>query len=376
VFELAGNGVFSVRITLFGYYDVCRSAPTDQEVPDPRPTSVQLSVQISPDGAFLQRLMTRVAHILGAAAIVLVALVTGAQPALGTYIVSRDVVAPVLQVDRAGHALVTFEDKGKVRRLLVYGAINALPPTPGGRQVAFTVDYSGGWKALKTPDYYKKIKNVCSAARYDGPVLPFKVFACKATDGSYWALQRWQRMLPDLGFTPWRPEQAAQELHVSHWKGPLPELNVTMDWAWGNRYEQIIGTYSYAGKPVYGFRSTSSGIPLDGWGRNIYLDTFDSAYGAGWKRENSFLAQSTNGRFCYSLGPRPPYPGYPASPPRQGAGERYRLVAQGPGVTPIVSAEIPAIGPFDPNDSAKVQAEADGNALVRSLGFTRKQCHS
>jgi hypothetical protein len=51
VFELAGDGIFSVTITLFGYYDVCESAPTDQEVPDPRPTSVQLSVQISPDGS-------------------------------------------------------------------------------------------------------------------------------------------------------------------------------------------------------------------------------------------------------------------------------------------------------------------------------------
>jgi hypothetical protein len=318
----------------------------------------------------------RSTQTVAAAVVVLAGLAAGPEPAHGTYIVSRDVAAPLLQVDSTGHALVTYRESGKVKRVLVYGAINALPPRAGGRQVAFKVDYSGGWKALKKPDYYKTIRNVCSAARYDGPALPFKVFACKATDGSYWALQRWQRMLPNLGFAPWRPEQSAQELHVSHWKGPLPELKVTMDWAWGGRYEQIVGTYTYAGAPVYGFRSTSSGTPLDTWGRNIYLDTFDSAYGAGWKRENSFLAQSTNGRFCYTLGPRPPYPGYPASGPRQGAGEHYRLVAQGPGVTPLVSVEIPAIGPFDPNDPAKVQAEADGNALVGSLGFTPRQCHT
>jgi hypothetical protein len=315
------------------------------------------------------------AQLLTAGVIALVALAAGAQPALGTYIISRDVAVPMLQVDKAGHALVTYREKGKVKRLLVYGAVNALPPTAGGRQVAFKVDYSGGWKALKTPNFYKKIKNVCSAARYDGPALPFKVFACKAPDGSYWALQRWQRMLPNLGFAPWRPEQAAQELHVSHWTGPLPELKVTMDWAWSGQYQQIVGTYTYAGKPVYGFRSTSSGAPLDSWGRNVYLDTFNSAYGAGWKRENSFLAQSANGRFCYSLGPRPPYPGYPASAPRQGAGERYRLTAQGPGVTPIVSVEIPAIGAYDSADPAKVQAETEGNALVDSLGFTSTQCH-
>jgi uncharacterized repeat protein (TIGR02543 family) len=50
VFALAGDDVFSVTITLFGYYDACESAPTDQEVPDPRPGSVLLSVQISPNG--------------------------------------------------------------------------------------------------------------------------------------------------------------------------------------------------------------------------------------------------------------------------------------------------------------------------------------
>ncbi len=318
-------------------------------------------------------MLIRGASLLGAA-IVAVAL-TGAQPAFGAYLVTRDVAAPTLKVDAQGRALVTYSEKGKTKRLLVWGAVNALPPRAGGRQVAFRIDYSAGWKSLKKPNYYKTLKNVCSPARYDGPPLAFGVFACKAADGSYWALQRWQRMLPNLGFAPWRPEQSAQELYISHWTGPLPELKVTQNWAWGGRYQQIVGTYSYAGSPIYGFKSTSSGVPLDTWGRNVYLDTFNSAYGAGYKRENSLLAQGTNGRFCYSLGPRPPYPGYPASPPRQGNGERYRLTALGPGVTPIVSVEVPSIGDWDANDPAKVQAENDGNALVDSLGFSATQCH-
>jgi hypothetical protein len=45
-----------------------------------------------------------------------------------------------------------------------------------------------------------------------------------------------------------------------------------------------------AGKPVHGFRSSRFGVPLDTYGRNIYLDTLGSGYGGGWKRENSFLA--------------------------------------------------------------------------------------
>ena len=44
-------------------------------------------------------------------------------------------------------------------------------------------------------------------------------------------------------------------------------------------------------------------------------------------------------------------------------------------MTPIVSFEVGSIGDWDGNDSAKAQLEADGNALVDSLGFTAAQCH-
>jgi hypothetical protein len=298
-----------------------------------------------------------VKRLLAAAVVALAA----ATPASGTYLVDRDATVPKLQVDATGHALVTYREKGTVKRVLVWGAVNALPPRAGGTQVAFKIDYSGRAKT---------VKNVCK--RYDGPALPFLVLACKAPDGSYWALQSWQRMLPNLGFAPWRPEQSVTELHISHWKGPLPQLTVKANWAWGGQYQQLVGAYSYAGKPVYGFKASGAGAPLDTWGRNVYLDTFDSAYGTGWKRENSFLAQGTNGRFCYSLGPRSPYPGYPASGPRTGTGTKYRLTALGPGVTPIVSVELPSPGAYD---ASKAQLETDGNAFVHSLGFTPSQCH-
>ena len=303
---------------------------------------------------------------LAVAAVAVAGLAAGAQPALGTYIVSRSTTAPSLEVDSVGRAVVSYGEGGQTKHVMVWGAVNALPPKAGGTQVEFKVDYSGGDKTMK---------NVCSKAKYDGPALPLVVFACKAPDGSYWALQRWQRMLPNLGFAPWRPDQSAMELHVSHWKGALPQLKVVTDWVWGGQYQQIVGTFVYDGKAVYGFKATPGGSPLDSWGRNVYLDTNGSAYGAGWKRENSFLAQGSNGRFCYSLGPRPPYPGYPASGPRTGTGTMYRLTALGPGVTPIVSVDVPSPGAWDPNDPAKVTQENDANALIDSLGFTPAQCH-
>jgi hypothetical protein len=42
----------------------------------------------------------------------------------------------------------------------------------------------------------------------------------------------------------------------------------------------VFGRLTYLGQPVYGMRATTKGAPLDSFGRNIYLDTFNSAYGA------------------------------------------------------------------------------------------------
>ena len=82
--------------------------------------------------------------------------------------------------------------------------------------------------------------------------------ACKAPDGSYWALQRWQRLLPMRGIAPFRPEQAAFELHLSHWSGPLPVLEVSQNWTYGGRWQGLFGRLTYLGHPSYGFRTPSS----------------------------------------------------------------------------------------------------------------------
>jgi hypothetical protein len=44
-------------------------------------------------------------------------------------------------------------------------------------------------------------------------------------------------------------------------------------------------------------------VPLDSFGRNIYVDTFSSPYGAGWKRDNRFLTHNAKGSFCYGFFP-------------------------------------------------------------------------
>jgi hypothetical protein len=68
----------------------------------------------------------------------------------------------------------------------------------------------------------------------------------------------------------------------------------------GARYHHLFGRLTYAGKPVYGFSASRVGSPLDGYGRNIYVDTFDSRYGRVAAGERVPRAPPT-GVFCYGF---------------------------------------------------------------------------
>jgi hypothetical protein len=161
-------------------------------------------------------------------------------------------------------------------------------------------------------------------------------------------LQAWQRLLPNFGGT-----SAPVELQASHWTGPLPKLEVWLDWSYG-RFQHLFGRFSYRGHPVYGFHATRQGSPLDSYGRNVYLDTSDSEYGAGWHRENGFLTHGRTGTFCYGFYPHGSHP--------SGAGAAYRITVLGPGVTPIVSWQAKALGAYD------AALDRQMNALERSFG--------
>jgi hypothetical protein len=291
----------------------------------------------------------------------LAALVLAAAPiASASYIVSRNATDVSLKVDAAGRAIVFYAQNGRKYKPLFWNGLNAREPSTSVRQTEFKKDYSGGWGAFRQP-LWKTMKNGCRP--YDGPPLPWLVVACKAPDGSYWALQSWQRALPNLGLEPWKPEQSVWELHLSHWRGELPKLEVYTDWVYSKRFHHVFGRFTYLGKPVYGFQSTSAGSPLDSYGRNVYLDTYNSAYGPGWRRENSFLAHRPNGNFCYGFFEHDPYPGYPSGRRPVGNGERYRITAMGPGVTPVVTWEGSALPAFDSGDQAHVDYEQQMNAL-------------
>jgi hypothetical protein len=281
-----------------------------------------------------------------------VAAIAGIAPAAASasQLIDRDAKTATLQVNSKGEAMVSFTAGGKAKHVLAWGAVNALTPTKGGKQVSFDLDYSGGYGKYKKVNYWNSFGGGCAA--YNGPALAWKVSACTAPDGSYWALQSWQRALPDYGLAA-TGAQAAWELHLSHWTGAVPVLEIVTDWSY-RKYDHIFGTYTYGDTGVYGFSSTSAGNPLDSFGRNIYVDTFNSAYGSGWKRDNSFLSHRSKGSFCYGFFPHGSHPA--------GNGLKYRATAQGPGVTPDVMWQGDAPGAYDK------AADATANDQIRAIG--------
>jgi hypothetical protein len=255
--------------------------------------------------------------------------------AAASELIGRDGDRASMQVNGAGQAHVAWSEDGITRHVVAGGAINARPPRPGIPQVSFQLRY--GARSI----------DGAGCGGYDGPPLPWLLVACKAPDGSYWALQRWSRLKPNYG-----GRTGSWEVRLSHWSGPLPHLQLWTDWAY-RRFDHLYGRYTYQGRPVHGFSVTPQGNPLDDYGRNVFLDTLDSRYGAGWRRENSFLAQRPNGAVCYGFyphGSRPP-----------GKGTQYRATVIGPGVAPDVTWEGGAPGRFSP------ARERQANAHQRQL---------
>ena len=291
--------------------------------------------------------------------------------AAASELIDRDATGVTLAANGKGEALLTYHKAGALKRVLVWGAINARAPVPGGKQVSFQLDYSGGYGKYHTK-YWLHFANTCT--KYDGPVLPNVVASCKAADGTYWVAQEWPEPLPDLGFTPWLAAQKQDWLEVSHWSGPVAQLEVGMHWVYGGRFQSIYGRYTYDELPVHGFGTTSVGAPTDSFGRLIFLDTFNSVYGAGWRRENSFVPHNPSGVFCYGFYPFDPTKGGYQHPPGQtatrgpGIGTQYRLTAQGPGVTPDVGAIVSGLHPFDKSNAADVQLEQQAAATIASWG--------
>jgi hypothetical protein len=275
----------------------------------------------------------RVRLLLVAAAAALTAF-AWAGPASAAQLIARNASDVKLAVNAKGEALITYRSAGELKRMLAWGALNAVAPTESRKQVSFRIDYAGGYGRYRRA-IWKSFPNTCG--RYEGAPLPWLVTACTAADGSHWALQSFQRMLRNYGLHS-TGLRSAWELHLAHWTGDLPVLEVKLNWA-VRHVDQVYGRFTYQGKPVFGFLSDRYGAPLDSFGRLLFLDTYNSGYGSGWHRDNSFLFHRPTGTFCYGM--------YSRRTGFSPIGERYRATANGPGATPIVAWMGNSPGPFN-----------------------------
>ncbi|HEY2935568.1 MAG TPA: hypothetical protein VGJ25_03160 [Gaiellaceae bacterium] len=283
--------------------------------------------------------------------------------ATASQLIDRNARDVSLLVNGDEQALLSYRAGGSRKQVLAWGAVNAHAPSPTSPQVKFRLDYRGkGFKG-----------GGCD--RYTGPPLPWLVAACNAPDGSYWAAQAFPQPLPDLGFTPWSAAQRAVWLELSHWTGPVPQLDVGEAWVYGGRYHQIYGRLIYQGQPVYGFHTTRYGAPLGGYGSLVYLDVLNApAYGPGWRRENSFVTHNPSGAFCYGFYTFDPTTGGYQHPPGQtaprgpGIAATYRLTAHGPGVTPDIGWTGPGLGAYDAANAQARQTQQFAVDQIKSWG--------
>jgi hypothetical protein len=260
--------------------------------------------------------------------IAFVAFLLAAPIASASNIVDRNVKNVGLKVNSKGIALVTYKAKGIQRHVIYWGA-------EGDRHEFFRYDRSGGAVSKKITNW-KKLKNVCGP--YTGPPLKAVVAACTMKDGTHWALQNWIRIKKNHGGTT-----GPKELHVSHWRGAPPVLTIKSDWSYPQHFRHLYGTYTYHGRPVQPGKYDRAGRVLDGKGRNLAIESFDSNLGKGWHRVDMFLAHKPRGQWCYT---------FIWQGKRQGVSNvnRYRASVAGPGVAPdLVNQPFTMVAdPFDP----------------------------
>ena len=112
--------------------------------------------------------------------------------------------------------------------------------------------------------------------------IPMKVALRQGPSGRFWALQSWRRL-----------KGGPVELRLSRWRGKPTVLALwTTCCKW--RSEVLHGKATYHGKAIYGYSSTSAGVPLDPYGRNVYLDSMRNG---SWMRMMGVLTHRPYGTF-------------------------------------------------------------------------------
>ena len=116
----------------------------------------------------------------------------------------------------------------------------------------------------------------------DEIALPMLVELRKGPSGRFWALQSWKRL-----------KDGPVELRFSRWFGKPTKLPIYAKCCkWGS--EMVKGRATFHGKPIYGYSNTPEGVPLDKFGRNVYIDFMKRGK---WHRAMGILTHRPTGSF-------------------------------------------------------------------------------
>jgi hypothetical protein len=156
----------------------------------------------------------------------------------------------------------------------------------GFAEIAWTAASGGRRSVIVSPSgavtYGRKLPGADVSNAVTSPKIPFALAQRRTPDGALWALQVWRR----LGGGPY-------ELRFARWRGDPTKLTLrAVCCKYGG--ENVQGRASFQGKPIYGQRSTLQGVPLDPFGRNVYLDSYR---GDDWVRMMGILTNRPTGFF-------------------------------------------------------------------------------
>jgi hypothetical protein len=198
-----------------------------------------------------------IGHRFGAAAAALVAAAALPATAGASIMVAANARQATLRVTPSGAAEVDWTTAGGSRGSIVIW--------PSGRK---------RWEA------HLSGRDVSYPAT--GVAIPVARVVRETPDGRLWALQAWRRL-------PGGPV----ELRFSRWRGAPTTLTlkaVCCKW----HSENVVGKASFHGRAIYGFHSTPQGVPLDRFGRNVFLDSYRNGR---WRRMMGILTHRPTGRF-------------------------------------------------------------------------------
>lgn len=199
-----------------------------------------------------------------------------------------------LSVARNGTAQITWREGGRTRSAIVRGD---------------RVTYRGRIGAAHS-------------GRHVAPSVAFGIDEVVLPNGTHYALQRVRR-LGQFG------QLGAPELRFARWRGEQPRLALAGEWAYNGRFPRICGTATYHGRAFFGTRHTLSGRPLDGLGRNVYIDVLRAG---GWFRIMGVLTRPRG--FALLI--------------RETAwrGSRYRALVPGPNIDGDLAPDATASAPL------------------------------